>query len=150
MPSYEIEIKSLLGSKDKADTLTQKMQSDRSFKSLGAHKQLDHYFVGKNLKAVGAKLKLEIPQNILASKDFSVRTAKRDGKVIFIIKAAVDDTTSSNGTARQEFEKEINLSLDELDKTLLDRGFEYQAKWSRERQDFKYKDLSVSIDKKAG
>jgi predicted adenylyl cyclase CyaB len=62
----------------------------------------------------------------------------------------VDDTTSSNGTARQEFESEVYLTLDQLDQILLDCGFEYQAKWSREREDYKYKDLNVSVDKNAG
>ena len=69
---------------------------------------------------------------------------------MLVIKASVDDTTSSNGTARLEFESEVKMTLDELDKILLDSGFTYQAKWSRERQDFKYKGLNVSIDKNAG
>jgi adenylate cyclase class IV len=68
-----------------------------------------------------------------------------------VVKASVDDTTSENGTARLEFEAVIpNLTLDQLDKQVLDSGFTYQAKWSRERQDFSFKGLNVSIDKNAG
>ena len=95
---YEIEIKSLLGSKDAADKLVAKMKDDASFQSIGAHKQLNHYFIKGDLHKVKEKLNLPI-DDLLNAKDFSVRTADRDGKVLFIIKATVDDTSSSNGTA---------------------------------------------------
>ncbi|OGE73844.1 MAG: hypothetical protein A3I07_00570 [Candidatus Doudnabacteria bacterium RIFCSPLOWO2_02_FULL_42_9] len=150
MPSFEIEIKSLLGSKENADKLLDNLKKDPSFQAHGTHKQLNHYFIPGDLNTLAQKLNLTIPDNILNSKNFSVRTADRDGKVLFVIKATVDDTTSANGTARAEFEQVVDMSLDQLDKTLLDSGFKYQAKWSRERQDFKYKDMSVSIDKNAG
>lgn len=151
MPKFEIEIKSLLGSKDQADELIGKMKASNSgFQALGGHKQLNHYFVNGNLAQAAEKLSVNVPVNILSAKDFSVRTRWADGKVIFVIKATVDDTTSSNGTARQEFESAVNLTLEQLDQILLDSGFAYQAKWSRERQDFKFKDLNVSIDKNAG
>lgn len=149
MPSYEVEIKSLLGNKDKADQLLEKLKSDPSFKTVGSHKQLNHYFIEGDLKKLKNKLNLPI-DNILDAGDFSVRTRWADGKVLLVIKASVDDTTSSNGTARREFESQVNMTLEELDQALLDCGFKYQAKWSRERQDYKYKDLNVSIDKNAG
>lgn len=147
MPSYEVEIKSLLGGKAKADELLKKMQSDPSFRSLGLHNQLNHYFINGDLNCVCEKLKLDLSSDL---KNFSVRSRQADNKVILVIKAAVDDTTSSNGTARREFETEVNLTLDQLDQILLGCGFKYQAKWSRERQDFKYKDMNVTIDKNAG
>ena len=135
MHSYEIEIKSLLGNKAGADQLIAKMRSDPTFKPLGAHKQLNHYFVGGDLKTLKDNLPdLKIPEH---AKDFSVRTRGADGKVLLVIKATVDDTTSSNGTARLEFESEANMPLDELDKIVLNSGFKYQAKWSRERQEVK-------------
>lgn len=159
MPSYEIEIKSLIGDKTHASELVGKMkQSDSAFASLGSHKQLNHYFEGGNLESLRPKLS----EHLLAekqkqfdelanhAKDFSVRTRWADGKVIFVVKATVDDTSSSNGTARQEFESEVNMTLEELDNTLLDAGFKYQAKWSREREEYKYKGLSVTVDKNAG
>lgn len=157
--SYEIEIKSLLGSKQKADELQQKMQtSDPNFTALGSHKQLNHYFEGGNLQQLYEKVQAILPEEKKTSlsdlagkaKDFSVRTRWADGKVILVIKASVDDTTSSNGTARLEWECLMNLKLEELDKLVLDSGFSYQAKWSRERQEFKYKGANVSIDKNAG
>lgn len=152
MPSYEIEIKSLLGSKQNADALIEKMRvADSTFQSLGAHKQLNHYFMGGDISAIRSRIALiQIPEKFDRAKDISVRTRQADEKVILVIKASVDDTTSSNGTARLEFESPVNLSLDELDKVLLDSGFQYQAKWSRERQDFKYQGMNVSIDKNAG
>lgn len=157
--SFEIEIKSLLGSKEKADQLMQKMQTDPSFKSLGSHKQLNHYFIPKTntivlysiiVNYIKPEKREQLRKLLEKPKDLSVRTRQADNKVILVIKATVDDATSSNGTARVEFESEINLSLDELDKLVLSAGFEYQAKWSRERQEFKYKNLNVSIDKNAG
>lgn len=159
MPSYEIEIKSLIGDKTKADELVAKMQkSDSGFKSLGSHKQLNHYFISGNLKNLFRSTKKIIePEKVDTfarmseyARDYSVRTRLADINVILVIKASVDDTTSSNGTARMEFEAKVKLTLAELDKIILDSGFIYQAKWSRERQDFKYKNFNVSIDKNAG
>ncbi|MEO8065666.1 MAG: CYTH domain-containing protein [Candidatus Doudnabacteria bacterium] len=149
MANYEIEIKSLIGDKRKADELVSKMKlADPGLVSVGKHKQMNHYFVGGNLAKLKVRLNLELPfQN---PKDASVRTRWADGRVILVIKATVDDTTSSNGTARQEFEKVMNLTLEQLDKALLDCGFEYQAKWSREREEYQYKNMNVSIDKNAG
>ena len=62
----------------------------------------------------------------------------------------MDDTSSSNGTARQEFEEVVKISLAELDRLLLDSGFKYQAKWSRVREQYKYGDFNVCLDKNAG
>lgn len=160
MPNYEIEIKSLIGDKSHASELVDKMkQNDPSFAALGSHKQLNHYFDGGSATSLLSSMEvLQIPKerqadfkNILEhAKDFSIRTRWADGKVIFVIKATVDDTTSSNGTARQEFESEVNLTLEQLDQLLLNLGLRYQAKWSREREEYKYKGLNVTVDKNAG
>jgi predicted adenylyl cyclase CyaB len=156
---YEVEIKALLQSEENARALLEKMkQSDPNLVSKGSHKQLNHYFQGGDLDKLYEKLSpllseeqrkrfADIKQR---ANTFSVRTRWADGRVILVIKASVDDTTSSNGTARIEFETELNVSLEELDKLILDSGFEYQAKWSRERTDYTYRDTSVSIDKNAG
>jgi adenylate cyclase class IV len=158
--TYEIEIKSLLGSQENAEKLKTAMQAkDPQFQVLGGHKQLNHYFVGGDLLKLQETLGSHIAQDKQAqftdlvehAKDFSVRTRWADGRVIFVIKASVDDTTSANGTARLEFESDItDLTLEQLDQLILEAGFDYQAKWSRERQDFKYKNANVSIDKNAG
>ena len=157
--SYEVEIKSLLGAKENAEQLLEKLKTDPSFKSHGEHKQLNHYFIdGDIAKAVELikphikdQEKLpELSELVGKIKDYSMRTRWADGKVIFVIKGSVDDTTSSNGTARREFEAEVDSSLDELDKMILDAGFKYQSKWSRERNEYDYKGLNVTIDKNAG
>lgn len=156
---YEVEIKTLLQSKENADKLVEKMkEKDPSLVTKGSHKQLNHYFTGGNLQALSDKVaplltdeqKAKLLDIAEKAKTFSVRTRWADGTVILVVKASVDDTTSSNGTARIEFETELNLSLEELDNLILESGFEYQAKWSRERTDFTYKDTSVSLDKNAG
>ncbi|MBI3231810.1 MAG: hypothetical protein HYZ51_01880 [Candidatus Doudnabacteria bacterium] len=159
MHNYEIEIKSLLGSKDKADELLEKMkQKDPNLKTLGSHKQLNHYFVGGDLKSLYGRVQVILDDSSRSklkdltekAKDFSVRTREADGKIILVVKAAVDDTTSENGTARLEWEHLINLSLEKLDGLVLKAGFAYQAKWSRERSDYQYQGANVSIDKNAG
>ncbi len=184
--SYEIEIKSLLGNKETAEKLVGKMkEKDSGLQEIGSHKQLNHYFVpaGGDLKKLFGNVKDVIePEKIdklsnLAehAKDFSVRTRWADGKVILVVKASVDDTTSFNGTARLEWESFVYppsplegegahradegvkkmMPIEELDQLVLDSGFQYQAKWSRERSDYKYhptptEEISVSIDKNAG
>jgi adenylate cyclase class IV len=161
--SYEIEIKSLLGSKDNADALIRRMrQYDAALKELGRHKQLNHYFQGGNLSTLATKVKTylnaqkaaELEELAQSVKDFSLRTRwiqePAGEKVILVVKASVDETTASNGTARREFESPVNLSLEELDKILLASGFSYLSKWSRERQEFRYKNVTVTVDKNAG
>ncbi|MBX4191556.1 MAG: CYTH domain-containing protein [Candidatus Doudnabacteria bacterium] len=159
MATYEIEIKSLLGDQIKALDLVARMkESDPGFVYRGKHKQLNHYFMNGDLKMLREKLDPFLPSDklkqfdelVTKAKDFSVRTRWADGLVLFVIKVTVDDTTSSNGTARQEFETEVKLKLEELDQMLIECGFEYQAKWSRERDEYHFKGLNVTVDKNAG
>ncbi len=159
MANFEIEIKSLLGDRANAEKLVGTMKQDSSFQTLGAHKQLNHYFIGGNLQNLSDKVTSYLPEDkkqelaklVNHAKDFSVRTRWADGKVILVVKVTVDDTTSFNGTARQEFETQFSdLTMEQLDRLVLDAGFKYQAKWSREREDYKFKDLNVSVDKNAG
>jgi len=42
------------------------------------------------------------------------------------------------------------MSLKELDNLLIDCGFQYQAKWSRVREQYKYGKFNVCLDKNAG
>lgn len=79
-----------------------------------------------------------------------MRTRDADGKVILVMKASVGDDTSSNGVKRVEFEAVVKKSLGELDKILLDSGCTYQAKWSRQREEYESGDMHVCIDKNAG
>lgn len=155
---FEIEIKSLLGEKAKADELRQKLVTRKAILQ-SQHKQLNHYFVVKDLENFRSGLeeyvsseKKEYLQKILSEgKDFSIRTREADGKVILVIKASIDEGTSSNTVARMEFEDVMNMTLDELDKLFLENGLEYQAKWSREREEYKLNDeVNVTIDRNAG
>ena len=184
--SFEIEIKSLLGGKGKADELVAKMrQQDKNLKEIGSHKQLNHYFIDGNLVSLYENVRDLITDEPLRkkledlsenAKDFSVRTRLADNNVLLVVKASIDDTTSSNGTARLEWEAQLdNLpvrrpvrqslgvggslgergQLEELDKLVLKSGFRYQAKWSRERSEYKYhpsdnEEMNISIDKNAG
>lgn len=158
---YEIEIKSLLGSKQKADDLKGKLfKKFPDIKLAYKGKQLNHYFnapsdlsVLKNVleDKITEDKKDDFQKIISEAKKISVRTRETDGKVIFIMKASVNDHTSANGTSRIEFECEIpNTTLDELDNMLIKAGLSYEAKWSREREEYKSQGVSVCIDKNAG
>ncbi|HEY4503610.1 MAG TPA: CYTH domain-containing protein [Candidatus Paceibacterota bacterium] len=156
---YEVEIKSLLGSKEKADNLISKLKKhDKNIKLSSQGRQLNHYFNVPekiNLKKVLLGLipkdkKTSFDKIMKDGKKLSVRTRDADGKVLIVLKASVGDDSSSNGVKRIEFESPVNISLDNLDKILLSAGLSYQAKWSRERKEYASKDLHVCIDKNAG
>ena len=160
MKNYEVEIKSLLGSKDNADKLKKaikKAYPDMKIVSQG--KQLNHYFnTPKDLARLTDSLAKIVPkdkqkelEHVLGhGQKISLRTRDADGTVILVVKASVGDDTSSNGVKRIEFEAKVPKTLAELDKALLDSGCAYQAKWSREREEYADKDMHVCIDKNAG
>jgi predicted adenylyl cyclase CyaB len=157
---YEIEIKALVGSEEKVNTLIENLsQKDTYFKKIGSNNQLNHYFIGgkrdslqKNLKSLlSDKQREELREILTEATEISVRTRKSDERVIFVLKASIDDTTSSNGIARREFEVDISSSLEELDTLLLESGFQVQAKWSRERKEYILFDgTHLCVDKNAG
>lgn len=64
----------------------------------------------------------------------------------------MNDESSSNGTARIEWEVDLpSMTLDEMDTLVLQAGFSYQAKWSREREGYMLNDNTVlCLDKNAG
>lgn len=159
MQSYEVEIKTLLGSKDNADALIERMRElDPSVELRSRNSQLNHYFVGGNLARLAEAVSDVIsPEGVVAlkdlaarAKDFSVRTRKKDDEVILVAKVSVGDDTSHNGVARMEFEETLPLSLEELDARLLNAGFEYQAKWSRDREEYVCSGTTVCLDRNAG
>ncbi len=159
MQKYEVEIKSLLGSRENAELLRQKMKViDPEMKLVSKNKQLNHYFVGGDLSKLADAVKNHLSSEAQTkledlkarAKEFSIRTREKDGTVLLVVKASVGDDTSANGVKRIEFEEEVALSLDELDKMLLDAGFVYQAKWSREREEYAFKGANVSLDRNAG
>ncbi|MBI5470541.1 CYTH domain-containing protein [Candidatus Kaiserbacteria bacterium] len=159
MHSYEVEVKSLLGSPERAQEVREALKSaDPSCKIISNNKQLNHYFVGSNLKELARAAAKHLPPDAanklddIASKakDASVRTREKNGEVLLVVKASIDETSSENGIARLEFEEQVNMSLDELDKLVQNAGYAYQAKWSREREEYKCLGVNVTLDKNAG
>ena len=117
MNTFEIEIKVLLGDEEKAKDMIDKIhKNDINTRLTGKNNQLNHYFlVDGDLNTLKETMKKHLHTDhhgkledvIVKGKKHSIRTRDVDGKVLFIIKAAIDDTTSANGTARIEFEEEI-------------------------------------------
>ena len=159
MANFEVEVKSLLGSEENVQTLRERMKViDPSTHVTSRNKQLNHYFTGGDMQELAITLEPHFSVETLAKfidilqkgKDFSVRTREKDGTVLLVVKASVGDDSSSNGVARMEFEEEINLSLDDLDNLLLAAGLHYQAKWSRDREEYLCNGINVCLDRNAG
>ncbi len=162
MQKYEIEIKSLLGSVENAGRLKQELiKKGYDTNEVKKSSQLNHYFAYQNeevLKSfqenfseiVSPDKLVEFNKILDEGKDFSIRTRESNGKVILVVKASLDAGTSANGVSRAEFEEVLNMSLQELDQKLLDCGLTYQAKWSRQREEFTNNNIVVCIDKNAG
>jgi len=159
MTTFEIEIKSLLGESSKAEELKRKMcELDPNCQKLTENKQLNHYFDGGDMDALVKNVSLHLTDEQLkklshlvsVGNTFSVRTRQKNEQVLLVVKASVDEGSSANTVSRLEFEEEVALSLEELDKIILDSGFAYQAKWSREREEYSYKGMNVCLDKNAG
>ncbi len=159
MSHFEIEVKSFLGEKEQADALKTKMQDlDPSYKHVSSNKQLNHYFKGGDIHKLYEKVEHLFSGEqhdkfkMIAEKgsDCSVRTRQRDEEVLLVVKASIDEGTSENSIKRMEFEEPVSATLEELDMLVLDAGYEYQAKWSREREEYEYKGANVCLDKNAG
>lgn len=158
--TYEIEIKSLLGSEENAVGLKERMEEHNlELAKHGSHSQLNHYFdapedlsrLEKNILPHVSEERQDALKRVLEEgEDHSIRTRDADGTVLFIVKASIDEGTSANAVSRIEFEVEVDMSIDELDEILLDSGLEYQAKWSRDRENFTLGDIEVTIDRNAG
>lgn len=164
MQNYEVEIKSLLGSAERAAEVLAKIKAIEPDTVLSStNKQLNHYFEGGDLaQLAGAAAPILSDEGMKKMRDlvehassYSIRTRyvmKADGSesVILVVKASVGSDTSANGVSRMEFEEKVPMTLDELDQVLLGAGFTYQAKWSREREEYTAGDLTVCMDKNAG
>lgn len=161
MALFEIEIKSLLGSKERTREVKNKLHVlDPKTSLISKHKQLNHYFSEGNpaklYEPLSARLeekgRQELKSIIENGSNFSIRTRLMDTeRLLFVIKASLDEGTSHNTISRKEFEAEIKgMKLEELDRLILDAGFKYQAKWSREREEYKSAGVTVCFDKNAG
>jgi predicted adenylyl cyclase CyaB len=159
MAQFEIEIKTLLGEKANAEALiNQMLELDPACAQVSANKQLNHYFTDGDVQKLyeetqhlfSDEVRKKFKDIVERGSSFSVRTRQKDESTLFVVKASVDEGTSFNTVSRLEFEEEVPLSLDELDALILNAGFTYQAKWSREREEYAYKGINVCIDKNAG
>lgn len=159
MAQFEIEIKTLLGEKANAEALiNQMLELDPACAQVSANKQLNHYFTDGDVQKLyeetqhlfSDEVREKFKDIVERGSSFSVRTRQKDESTLFVVKASVDEGTSFNTVSRLEFEEEVPLSLDELDALILNAGFTYQAKWSREREEYAYKGINVCIDKNAG
>jgi adenylate cyclase class IV len=125
---------------------------------LSTNRQLNHYFEGGEVLELGTKVhdlftsenREKLQKIIDRGSEFSVRTRQRDDEVLLVVKASIDEGTSANTVKRMEFEEAVPITLDELDALVLESGFSYQAKWSREREEYAYKGTNVCLDKNAG
>lgn len=159
MQTYEVEVKSLLGSEARANELRAALQkTDPSCKLESRNKQLNHYFEAGTLEQLAAVISphlsgladVKLNEMVGRTTQFSVRTRDKDGTVYLVVKASIGQDSSENGVARIEFEETMNMTLDELDKLVLSAGFTYQAKWSREREEYLCNGVNVTLDKNAG
>jgi adenylate cyclase class IV len=167
MQTYEVEIKALLGTPERADELRDALKRiDPDSAMTSQSTQLNHYFEpstelgsgGGTLQALAENVaehldvieRAKLEDMAALAKSFSVRTRQKDDDVILVVKASVGDDSSANGVSRMEFEVKMPLSLHKLDALVLASGFEYQAKWSREREEYLVSGINVCLDKNAG
>ena len=158
---YEVEIKVLLGTREEAEKLLSRMRSrDPSLSLIARERQLNHYFIGGGLDALATKVDRYITDDdraklhdiISRGRKHSVRTRYIiGGESILVVKSSVNDETSSNSTIRMECEiRFARMPEDKLDGILLASGFDFHAKWSRDRHEYQYLDMHVDIDRNAG
>ena len=157
---YEVEVKALLSSDAQAGELVAKMrQVDSRLKEGETSIQLTHYFTGGDLGLLPDTLRgylspddvAELARVTTGIKDFSLRTQETNGQLRLIFKTSTDAESSAHGTVRLEWEVAISgLTQEQLDQLVLSCGFQYQSKWSRERREYVFEDVEVTVDKTPG
>ena len=161
MHSYEVEIKVLLGTEEAKDLFMSKVQEAcPGIIHTYSESQRNHYFQWGSLTSllsVFAPIVSDIEATKLqdieqTAKSYSVRTRGTPSQTIIVVKATLNDESSSNGTARIEWEVDLApMTIEEMDTLVLSAGFTYQAKWSREREGFNLNtDTVICLDKNAG
>ncbi len=157
----EVEVKVLLGEQSAADAFIQKLtEADPELKQTAETNQLNHYF---DEKGDPARLVSEVSgilrpadlsqlQEITSEFDkFTLRTRFEDGVITLVVKAAKAGEDEQHAVTRVEGDYVANVStIEELDQHVLASGYGYLSKWSRRRKTYRYKDLTVCLDKNAG
>jgi adenylate cyclase class IV len=160
MHNYEIEIKVLLGDEVAKNKFIQAIEVNfPAFSHSYRESQKNHYFEWGNLlhllwvfrEYISQEEAVSLHELTQKAKSFSVRTRGTKDETILVVKATVNDETSSNGTARIEWEVDLfPMALETMDEKVLSAGFTYQAKWSRERDEYRLDhDTALCIDKNA-
>ncbi len=159
MSHYEVEVKTLLGEKANAEALKAQLhERDANCQLVSQNSQLNHYFHGGDINALYQKTEQlftgdqhdKFQKIVEKGSDFSVRTRQKNDEVLLVVKASVDAGTSENTVSRLEFEESVAITLDELDALVQAAGYEYQAKWSRDREEYQSDGMTVCIDRNAG
>jgi adenylate cyclase class IV len=176
MPNFEIELKSLLQTEENTKKILETLRHfDPDLKLVTKNNQLNHYFIDGDINRLSVLIHgyldetqaQEFHQIVNNGSNFSIRSRQLNDQIILVIKASLDNDSSSNGTMRIEFEKSFtDLSLAYLDQILLDSGYVTQAKWSRNREEYNFKipisfrseanlnptpqNITICIDKNAG
>ncbi len=161
MSHYEIEIKILLGHEEAAKRLLSQVEATwLAPKLIGENSQLNHYFVHDKVDDFLTHVEKELHetekekfQHIMKhGKKHSIRTREVAGDTLLVVKASVDDTTSENGVARLEWEYVFpKKPIHDVDNLVLQSGGQYQAKWSRKRQEYELSNgMHLCLDKNAG
>lgn len=158
---YEVEVKTLLGSKTGAEAFVAKLKElDAKAAKTGGSNQLNHYFdeAGDSAKLAGALQPFLSDADLGAlnaivkqSQSFALRTRDADGAILLVIKAAKGDGDNQHALERLEGEYQTTApDIDTLDEAIRSVGYDFLSKWSRERVEYGYKDYTVTIDKNAG
>jgi adenylate cyclase class IV len=154
--NIEVEIKSLLTSREQVDSVLSRMKRlDPATHLIAQEGQLNHYFCSgspeglqKLLKGLG---KTAEASQLADCQSFSLRSRSVDGACLVVVKAKLDATSAIHGLARVEYSFEMpGMTIEQVDGLILSHGFEYQAKWSRQRQEYRCAGANVCMDKNAG
>lgn len=150
---YEIEIKTLLGSKQNSDALlAAATQHDPKTTLVSEQKQLNHYYHSGNLADL-AKSTAEYltPEQLAVLNDIAtratsinVRTRQKNDTVLLIAKGSLDKTSAVHSHHRMEFEAPVPLTINELDELVLQSGWQLQAKWQADRK--LYDTMGLTLD----
>lgn len=150
---YEIEIKTLLGSKEKSDALVAEVtRRDPATKLVSQQEQLNHYYHSGNLADLAAAMEEFLtPEQQAALRDIAtratsinVRTRQKNTTVLLIIKGSLDATSAVHSHQRMEFEAPVPLAIEQLDDLVLQSGWQLEAKWQASRKI--YSTLGLTLD----
>lgn len=153
----EVEVKALV----QDVIITKQYLLQQGYKYINSEKQLNHYFSYDDYSLaylfnvlrqyLSTDEELELSNIIGKGNNYSIRTrCINDKDTYFIIKYSLFDEDSANGSIRKEYEVKLDLTLEQLDKLLLNNGLNYSSKWSRERDVYTKNKYTATIDLNAG